>query len=60
MINTTHGPMSEADLEMKFGREELPDHYEEWVEYWHNGECVHRSIHLKYKYTLQELMARAG
>lgn len=45
MVNTSRGMMVEADLEKRTGiGEDDDDKRVEWVEYWHEGELVHRSV----------------
>lgn len=50
-INTTKGEMDEALLEKREGREEKLDpdgsvhDFTVWIEYWLDGELVHRSAH---------------
>lgn len=46
MINTTKGPMDEALLEKREGGHDNEDETLTWVEYWHEGELVHRSADL--------------
>lgn len=49
MINTTHGPMSEVDLEKREGTIDNDNEYTTWVEYWLEGELVHRSANVRLK-----------
>jgi len=49
MIATTKGPMDEAALEKRTGVDEDERARAEWVEYWHEGELVHRSVNLAIK-----------
>jgi len=51
MINTTKGPMDETLLEHRAGTDESITETVDWVEYYLEGELVHRSVHL----TLKEL-----
>jgi len=46
MITTTKGPMDEALLEKREGVIDNEDEHITWVEYWHEGELVHRSAHV--------------
>lgn len=48
-IFTTKGYMDEALLEKRTGVDENDHESAEWVEYWHEGELVHRSVHMKLK-----------
>lgn len=49
MITTTKGMMEESELEKRTGGFENDNEKTSWVEYWYQGEQVHRSvlIHLK-------------
>lgn len=49
MIQTTKGPMNEADLEKREGEVNNDHEHTRWVEYWHDGELVHRSVHVHLK-----------
>lgn len=49
MINTTKGDMDEALLLKREGSVDNEDEYTTWVEYWHEGELVHRSVHVTLK-----------
>ena len=49
MINTIHGPMEESLLEKKEGRIDNDIEDTSWVEYWLDGELVHRSVHVTLK-----------
>lgn len=53
LINTTKGPMEEELLQKTEGTNENPTELITWVEYRHEGELVHRSVHL----TLKDLPA---
>ena len=59
MINTTKGQMDENLLEKKQGSEENENEVINWIEYWLDGELVHRSVnmHLK-KNVLSELFTQ--
>lgn len=52
MITTTKGLMDEALLEKREGVVDNDNEYTTWVEYWHEGELVHRSAHVQLKKTL--------
>jgi hypothetical protein len=49
LVNTTKGKMDEALLEKKEGFVDNDDEYTTWVEYWLDGELVHRSVHVQLK-----------
>lgn len=52
MITTTKGLMDESLLEKREGTVENDNEFTTWVEYWHEGELVHRSAHVQLKKTL--------
>ena len=56
LITTTKGKMDEALLEKKEGFVENDNEYTTWVEYWLDGEIVHRSVHV----TLKQMPVFAG
>lgn len=49
LITTTKGPIDDALLEKKEGSVDNEDEATAWVEYWMNGELVHRSAHVTLK-----------
>ena len=49
LVNTTKGEMDEALLEKKEGLIDNDDEETRWVEYWLDGELVHRSVHVHLK-----------
>ena len=49
LVNTTKGEMDESLLEKKEGFVDNEDEYTTWVEYWLDGELVHRSVHVQLK-----------
>ena len=51
MITTTKGLMDEALLEKREGLVDNDREHTKWVEYWHEGELVHRSVHVHLKQT---------
>ncbi len=55
-VFTTKGDMDEALLDKKEGVIDNDNEYTTWVEYWHDGELVHRSAHV----TLKQMPAFAG
>lgn len=50
LIFTTHGEMDEALLEKREGVDENDNERVIWVEYWLEGELVHRSVHVQMKH----------
>jgi len=56
IINTTKGEMDESLLEKKEGTIDNEDELTTWVEYWLEGELVHRSVHV----TLKKMPTFAG
>ena len=52
MITTTKGFMDESLLEKREGVIDNDNELTTWVEYWHEGELVHRSAHVQLKKTL--------
>ena len=49
LVTTTKGEMDEAFLEKKEGSVDNDHEYTTWVEYWLDGELVHRSAHVALK-----------
>lgn len=49
VITTTKGDMDEALLEKKEGTIDNENETTNWVEYWLDGELVHRSVHMTLK-----------
>ena len=49
LVNTTKGEMDEALLEKKEGSVDNDNESTTWVEYWLDGELVHRSAHVQLK-----------
>ena len=49
LVNTTKGEMEESLLEKKTGFVDNDNEYTTWVEYWLDGELVHRSVHVQLK-----------
>lgn len=41
--------MDESLLEKRVGSDETDHEIVRWVEYWHEGELVHRSVHVHLK-----------
>ena len=49
LVTTTKGEMDESLLEKKEGSVDNDNEYTTWVEYWLDGELVHRSVHVQLK-----------
>lgn len=49
MITTTKGEMDESLLEKREGSLNNDTETTSWVEYWLDGEMVHRSVHMVLK-----------
>jgi hypothetical protein len=49
MITTTKGEMDESLLEKREGSIDNDTETTSWVEYWLDGEMVHRSVHMVLK-----------
>ena len=49
MITTTKGDMDESLLEKRVGSVENDTETTTWVEYWLDGELVHRSVNMVLK-----------
>lgn len=56
MITTTKGDMDESLLEKREGSVDNDNELTTWVEYWLDGELVHRSVHV----TLKKVPSFAG
>ena len=56
MITTTKGDMDESLLEKREGSIDNDNELTTWVEYWLDGELVHRSVHV----TLKKVPSFAG
>lgn len=48
-IHTTKGDLDETLLEKKTGVIDNENEHTEWVEYWLEGELIHRSVHVTLK-----------
>lgn len=48
-VFTTKGDMDESLLEKREGFIDTDNEHTTWVEYWHQGELVHRSAHVVLK-----------
>ena len=49
LVNTTKGEMDDSLLAKREGVDENDNERAEWVEYWLDGELVHRSVHMTLK-----------
>jgi hypothetical protein len=49
IVNTTKGEMDDSLLEKREGSLDNDTETTNWVEYWLNGELVHRSVHMALK-----------
>jgi hypothetical protein len=56
IVTTTKGEMDDSLLVKQEGIVDNDDEYTTWVEYWLDGELVHRSAHV----TLKKMPAFAG
>jgi len=62
-VTTTKGEMDDSLLEKREGVDENDNERAEWVEYWLDGELVHRSVHLtlkKYSLTGEAIASQLG
>jgi len=49
LITTTKGNMDDSALEKREGSVDNDNEFTTWVEYWLDGELVHRSAHVTLK-----------
>lgn len=49
LVTTIYGEMDEAQLEKREGVLDNNHEHTTWIEYWLNGELVHRSVHVTLK-----------
>ena len=49
IVKTTKGDMDDSLLEKKTGEIDNENEHMTWVEYWLDGELVHRSAHIDLK-----------
>jgi len=49
LITTTKGEMDDSLLEKREGSVDNDNELTRWVEYWLDGELVHRSVHVHLK-----------
>ena len=60
IVTTTYGDMDDSLLERKDGTFEDDNELTTWVEYWKDGELVHRSVHVALKKPLTYSVAEAA
>ena len=56
IVTTTKGDMDDSLLEHRSGEVDNENEFTTWVEYWLDGELVHRSAHV----TLKKMPGFAG
>lgn len=49
LVTTTKGDMDDSLLEKKEGTIDNDNETTNWIEYWLDGELVHRSVHMTLK-----------
>ena len=49
LVQTTKGFMDENLLEKREGSVDNDNEYTRWIEFWLDGELVHRSVHVELK-----------
>lgn len=49
LVTTTKGDMDTSLLEKREGSVDNENEYTTWIEYWLEGELVHRSVHVTLK-----------
>lgn len=52
LVTTTKGDMDDSLLEKREGLVDNDNEVTTWVEYWLDGELVHRSVHVTLKKTV--------
>ena len=60
LVNTTKGEMDEALLEKREGSLDNDNESTTWVEYWLDGELVHRSVHVALKKNVSSAVEAAS
>lgn len=60
IVNTTKGEMDDSLLEKREGTIDNDIENTDWVEYWLNGELVHRSAHVRLKKPVLSLTKIGG
>jgi hypothetical protein len=52
LVNTTKGEMDDSLLEKREGTVDNDNETTSWIEYWLDGDLVHRSAHVRLKKTV--------
>ena len=60
LVTTTKGEMDESFLEKREGFVDNDNEYTTWLEYWHEGELVHRSAHVGLKKSVSSAVEAAS
>ena len=60
LVNTTKGEMDESLLEKREGSLDNDNESTTWVEYWLDGELVHRSVHVALKKNVSSAVEAAS
>ena len=60
IVNTTKGEMDDSLLEKKEGSLDNDNESTTWVEYWLDGELVHRSVHVALKKNVSSAVEAAS
>ena len=60
MVTTTKGEMDESLLEKREGSLDNDNETTTWVEYWLDGELVHRSVHVALKKNVSSAVEAAS
>ncbi len=53
IVTTTKGDMDSDLLEKKEGTIDNETEFTQWIEYWLDGEMIHRSVHVQLKEGVQ-------
>ena len=60
IVTTTKGEMDESLLEKRDGSLDNENETTNWVEYWLDGELVHRSVHVALKTNVSSAVEAAS
>ena len=60
LVTTTKGEMDETLLEKREGSLDNDNELTTWVEYWLDGELVHRSVHVALKKNVSSAVEAAS
>ena len=60
LVTTTKGEMDESLLEKREGSLDNDNESTTWVEYWLDGELVHRSVHVALKKNVSSAVEAAS